>query len=216
MMQTNALSTVLFLATCAVACGRTTESPSPSGTDPAEAPPGPAASLVASSDYVLDFSGSKPGGVLAGRFTHVAFSLDRSAPKRTFALEAVTNQAVPGVVQSNDFVSCNNKQAQTMLERSVATLEHGQASFVDHVDVEMLASQGAEWKGAVCFGTRSAAGWKWSFTPTAMTYDAAIDRYRVRIPVQQGPVDAFKIAFDDGTIPEQPITKITVAMRPPS
>ena len=215
MMKANLrISGILFLASFAVACGRTVDPPQVA-SEPAENPT-QAASPVATSDYVLDFSGSKPGGVLAGRFVHLAFTLDRSSPRRAFSLEARTDQVVPGIVQSDDFVSCDNQKAPLMLERGAAALEPGQASYVDHVDVEMVAPRGADWKGGVCFGTRSAAGWKWSLAPTVMTYDAATDRFRARILVKQGPVDAFKILFDDATVPEQPITKITVAMRPPS
>jgi len=213
-MQTKLRFAGMVVATlAAAACGKTVDPPPPSGL-PGE-PPTEAVSPLTITDYVLDFTSSKAGGVLAGRFTHVAFNLDRSAHRRAFALEALTDQAVPGVVQSNDFASCDNRQAATMLERTATTLEPGEASYIDHVDIEMLVPKGTEWKGGVCFGTRSPAGWKWSFKATAMSYEAASDRYRARIPVQQGPVDAFKIAFDEATVPEQPITKITVAMRPP-
>jgi uncharacterized protein with FMN-binding domain len=50
----------------------------------------------------------------------------------------------------------------------------------------------------MCFGYRRNGVWEWQNAPQRATWDAASSRYHMRFTIQQGPIDAIKVLFNNG------------------
>lgn len=162
--------------------------------------------------YVLDFSGSQDGGILAGNFDNFAFNLDLSEPVRTISVRR--GGQGKEVIVSYDFADCTKGQ-ESLLERPLGELDAGNATWVDYVDIEMIPhpQKDLKWAGGVCYGYRNpSGGWHWHLAATPLTYDAATDRVRARIWVKEANIDALKLVFDQ-SVPRQSVRTVTIATR---
>ena len=169
--------------------------------------------LTPGKPFVLDFSASPNGGVLAGNFNNLAFSLRLREPVRKLALR--TDEPGRDAMATYDYAACSKGQ-ERLLERQVGNLAPGDATFVDYVDIEMLPSRQKDlhWTGGVCYGFRNAGGtWEWRLSPTPLAYDAASDRMRVRLWLKQPNVDALKLVFDE-SVPNLFVRTVTVTTQP--
>lgn len=160
--------------------------------------------------YVLDFASPQGGGAPAGSMMNVAFNLDLDTPLRFYPY----GERGPGFLSTFDFTGCQNVVA---LEMFAKNLEPGDPAWVGHVDLEIVPVDDSErdpsWTGGVCFGVRRLEhAWEWTSEEGALKYDAVTDRIRGRIPLETGPIDAVKLAFDMKQ--RHPMTRLVYTARP--
>lgn len=163
--------------------------------------------------YVIDFSDSQDKGVPSGNFENFAFTIDLKSPTRK--LSAKRGETLPDLVATYDYADCSKGQEAT-LERPLAALKTGDVAWIDYVDIELLPhpQRGLRWTGGVCYGTRGPSGkWRWNLVSTPLAYDAATDRVRARLWIQDGPINAMKLVFDNA-VPRQYAQKVILVARP--
>lgn len=150
-----------------------------------------------SNQYALDFTASSNGGVRLAGFINASFSIDLDQHLRKFSFSSLDNQAGPGFISTYDFTDCSTASAAGV-EKTTKNLDPGDYSRVEYVEIEMIRdSQEDINKMGACFGSRGPGGvWNWNFDMTPWSYDAATERYHVKIPIHRGPIDALKIVFD--------------------
>jgi hypothetical protein len=180
------------------------------GAEAADAPP--TMVLSPGKKLAFDFSGSPNGGVPGGTFDNFAFVLDVNQPQKK--LNVRSGEQRRDVTATYDYADCSKNQA-SVLERTVASLAPGTATFVDYVDIEMIPTRqkGLSWSGGVCYGFRTTSGWHWDLTSTPLTYDATSKLMRGRIWVKQPDVDALKLVFDY-SVPTQSVRSVAVTTQP--
>lgn len=163
--------------------------------------------------FVLDFSGAPDGGVSAGSFNNIAFSLNLREPVRKLVIRRT--ERLPDVVPTNDYADCTPGQ-ESLLESQVRDLPRGDAAFVDRIDVDVLRFPQKDLKvdASVCYGVRAAQGaWRWRLTKVPLTLDPVTNRLHAQLWVKEANVDAIKLVFDGG-MPRHYLRSITVTTQP--
>lgn len=150
-----------------------------------------------------------PGGsVPVGGMNNVAFSVDLDTPLRFYP----DGKSDLAFISSFDFTRCDNV---TALEMFAGNLEPGDSAWVGHVDLEIMAltpEKKPSWTGWACIGVRTVDAWEWSVEKVPLKYDPVTDLLRARIPIERGPIDAVKVAFD--VEHSRPMARIMYTARP--
>lgn len=165
--------------------------------------------------FVLDFSGAPDGGVSAGSFNNLAFSLNLRQPVRKVVIRR--QERLPDVLPTHDYADCTPGQ-EPLLESQIRELPRGEPSFVDRIDVELLPfpQKGLTIDASLCYGVRAAQGaWHWRLEKVPLTLDAATNRLRGQWWVKEANVDAIKLVFD-GAMPRHYLRSVTVTTQLPS
>ena len=172
----------------------------------------PAMVLSPGKPLAFDFSPFPHGGIPAGTFNNFGFVLDQNRPDRKFDVRS--ERLGREVAASFDYADCSPRQ-EARLEQAVSGLEPGTATFVDYVDIEIIPTEqnDLKWSGGVCYGFRTAAGWRWRLNSTPLVYNAAANSVRGRIWLKQPGVDALKLVFDY-SVPTHWVRAVTVVTQP--
>lgn len=205
---------LLVCTMAGTACFRTNEASSPDAGD-AVAPSAPDTYTIDVSRVhhpAADSSDPRQVGLPVGRGFNFEFPI--RLEQHQWVFPDSLGAGLPfyiGAGQDSRVAVCDPANRET-LEKSLSLVPTGSMSWLEWVEVELVIVDPSGEAGGLCFGYRDAVQtWRWNFAVVDLVAtDPGAKRYRGRVQVGKGPVDAVKLVFSSasGFVP-----KITFSAR---